>query len=185
MIQSLVEKGPYKESRKLPGAHAAETEQRGTYRRRGKYHYRYHQNTRDKYRNQFCQIYGTSFFTKRKGIADSAVLKFRSDKKSHKRGKPNAQKRRCVADSGYRKLPQYGSLFKYHEIPAHVEASARAWFYGKLPLAALCETCVKGMVVMERTTAYAGRSKVHTSRDGLCYESVKKHSSPCGTLRQF
>jgi IS4 transposase len=28
------------------------------------------------------------------------------------------------------------SLFKCHEIPAHVEPSARAWFYGKLLLAA-------------------------------------------------
>jgi transposase len=34
------------------------------------------------------------------------------------------------------------SLFKYHEIPVHVEASARAWFYGKLLPAALCETWV-------------------------------------------
>jgi hypothetical protein len=34
------------------------------------------------------------------------------------------------------------SLFKYHEIPVHVEESARAWFYGKLLLAALCETWV-------------------------------------------
>jgi hypothetical protein len=34
------------------------------------------------------------------------------------------------------------SLFKYHEIPVHVEQSARAWFYGKLLLAALCETGV-------------------------------------------
>jgi hypothetical protein len=33
-------------------------------------------------------------------------------------------------------------LFKYHEIPVHVEQSARAWFYGKLLLAALCETWV-------------------------------------------
>jgi IS4 transposase len=36
------------------------------------------------------------------------------------------------------------SLFKYHEIPVHVEQSARAWFYGKLLLAALCETWVNG-----------------------------------------
>jgi hypothetical protein len=34
------------------------------------------------------------------------------------------------------------SLFKYHEIPVRVEPSARAWFYGKLLLAALCETRV-------------------------------------------
>jgi hypothetical protein len=34
------------------------------------------------------------------------------------------------------------SLFKYHEIPVHVEQSALAWFYGKLLLAALCETRV-------------------------------------------
>jgi hypothetical protein len=34
------------------------------------------------------------------------------------------------------------SLFKYHEIPVRVEPSARAWFYGKLLLAALCETWV-------------------------------------------
>ncbi|GMO55069.1 MAG: hypothetical protein Pg6C_20870 [Treponemataceae bacterium] len=34
------------------------------------------------------------------------------------------------------------SLFKYYEIPVHVEQSAQAWFYGKLLLAALCETWV-------------------------------------------
>jgi IS4 transposase len=34
------------------------------------------------------------------------------------------------------------SLFKYHEIPVHVEQSALAWFYGKLLLAALCESWV-------------------------------------------
>jgi len=34
------------------------------------------------------------------------------------------------------------SLFKYHEIPVHREKSALAWFYGKLLLAALCETWV-------------------------------------------
>jgi IS4 transposase len=34
------------------------------------------------------------------------------------------------------------SLFKYHEIPVHVEQSAPAWFYGKLLLVALCETWV-------------------------------------------
>ena len=34
------------------------------------------------------------------------------------------------------------SLFKYHEIPVHVEQSALAWFYGKLLLVALCETWV-------------------------------------------
>jgi hypothetical protein len=34
------------------------------------------------------------------------------------------------------------SLFKYHEIPVHVEQSALSWFYGKLLLAALCETWV-------------------------------------------
>jgi hypothetical protein len=34
------------------------------------------------------------------------------------------------------------SLFRCHEIPVHVEKSARAWFYGKLLLAALCETRV-------------------------------------------
>ncbi|MDR1955225.1 MAG: transposase [Treponema sp.] len=32
------------------------------------------------------------------------------------------------------------SLFGYHEIPVHIERSALAWFYGKLLLAALCET---------------------------------------------
>jgi hypothetical protein len=37
---------------------------------------------------------------------------------------------------------QRRQLFTYHEIPVHVEASARAWFYGKLLLAALCETRV-------------------------------------------
>jgi hypothetical protein len=45
------------------------------------------------------------------------------------------------------------SLFKYHEIPVHVEGSAWAWFYGKLLLAALCETWVnKG-----RFSPYAGK----------------------------
>jgi hypothetical protein len=45
------------------------------------------------------------------------------------------------------------SLFKYHEIPVHVEQSAWAWFYGKLLLAALCETWVnKG-----RFSPYAGK----------------------------
>jgi IS4 transposase len=34
------------------------------------------------------------------------------------------------------------SLFKYHEIPVYAEQSARSWFYGKLLLAALCETWV-------------------------------------------
>ena len=34
------------------------------------------------------------------------------------------------------------SLFKYHEIPVRVEQSALSWFYGKLLLAALCETWV-------------------------------------------
>jgi hypothetical protein len=34
------------------------------------------------------------------------------------------------------------SLFRYHEISVHVEQSGRAWFYGKLLLAALCETWV-------------------------------------------
>jgi hypothetical protein len=34
------------------------------------------------------------------------------------------------------------SLFGYHEIPVHVEPGARAWFNGKLLLAALCETRV-------------------------------------------
>jgi hypothetical protein len=34
------------------------------------------------------------------------------------------------------------SLFKYHEIPVHVEASGPRRFYGKLLLAALCETWV-------------------------------------------
>jgi hypothetical protein len=34
------------------------------------------------------------------------------------------------------------SLFGYNEIPVHVEQSALAWFYGKLLLAALCETWV-------------------------------------------
>jgi IS4 transposase len=34
------------------------------------------------------------------------------------------------------------TVFKCHETPAHVEPSVRAWFYGKLLLAALCETWV-------------------------------------------
>ena len=68
------------------------------------------------------------------------------------------------------------SLFKCHEIPVHVEPSALSWFYGKLLLAALCETWVnkgrfspsagrdsgKGVVCVERATAYAGRSKAYT-----------------------
>ncbi|MDR1956015.1 MAG: transposase [Treponema sp.] len=33
-------------------------------------------------------------------------------------------------------------LFGNHEIPVHIERSTRAWFYGKLLLAALCETWV-------------------------------------------
>jgi hypothetical protein len=33
-------------------------------------------------------------------------------------------------------------LFGYHEIPVHIEQSTQAWFYGKLLLAALCETWV-------------------------------------------
>jgi hypothetical protein len=32
------------------------------------------------------------------------------------------------------------SLFGYNQIPSKVEASAKAWFYGKLLLAAFCET---------------------------------------------
>jgi hypothetical protein len=31
-------------------------------------------------------------------------------------------------------------LFRSHEIPVHAEQGAQAWFYGKLLLAALCET---------------------------------------------
>jgi hypothetical protein len=34
------------------------------------------------------------------------------------------------------------SIFKYHEIPVHVEQSALSWFYGKLLWAALCEAWV-------------------------------------------
>jgi IS4 transposase len=34
------------------------------------------------------------------------------------------------------------SLFHYNEIPVKLDQSARAWFYGKLLLAALCETIV-------------------------------------------
>jgi transposase len=38
------------------------------------------------------------------------------------------------------------SVFKYHEIRWHIEESARACFYGKLLLTALCETWVnKGL----------------------------------------
>jgi hypothetical protein len=32
------------------------------------------------------------------------------------------------------------SLFGYNQIPSKVEASAEAWFYGKLLPAAFCET---------------------------------------------
>jgi hypothetical protein len=32
------------------------------------------------------------------------------------------------------------ALFRYREIPVHVERNARVWFYGKLLPAALCET---------------------------------------------
>jgi hypothetical protein len=32
------------------------------------------------------------------------------------------------------------SLFEYNQIPSKVAASAKAWFYGKLLLAAFCET---------------------------------------------
>jgi hypothetical protein len=31
------------------------------------------------------------------------------------------------------------SLFGYNQIPSKIEASAKAWFYGKLLLAAFCE----------------------------------------------
>ncbi|GHV87580.1 putative transposase InsL for insertion sequence element IS186A [Spirochaetia bacterium] len=34
------------------------------------------------------------------------------------------------------------SLFQYNDIPVSLDQSARAWFYGKLLLAALCETLV-------------------------------------------
>jgi IS4 transposase len=34
------------------------------------------------------------------------------------------------------------SLFQYGEVPMKLDKSARAWFYGKLLLAALCETIV-------------------------------------------
>jgi IS4 transposase len=34
------------------------------------------------------------------------------------------------------------SLFQYNEIPVKLNKSVRAWFYGKLFLAALCETIV-------------------------------------------
>jgi IS4 transposase len=47
----------------------------------------------------------------------------------------------------YRQRWQIELVFKrlqllcgYHEIPVHIERSALAWFYGKLLLAALCET---------------------------------------------
>jgi hypothetical protein len=78
------------------------------------------------------------------------------------------------------------SLFKYHEILVHVEQSARAWFYGKLLLAALCETWVNkgrfspsagkhgrtGVVSVLRTTAYSDHSKAYTLGDNLLYEFV-------------
>jgi hypothetical protein len=51
------------------------------------------------------------------------------------------------------------SLFKYHEIPVHVEQSAWAWFYGKLLLTALCESWVnKGR--FSPTTEKRERSRV-------------------------
>jgi hypothetical protein len=34
------------------------------------------------------------------------------------------------------------SLFQYGDVPMKPDKSARAWFYGKLLLAALCETLV-------------------------------------------
>jgi IS4 transposase len=34
------------------------------------------------------------------------------------------------------------SLFGYNQIPSKLDTTARAWFYGKLLLAALCETIV-------------------------------------------
>jgi hypothetical protein len=34
------------------------------------------------------------------------------------------------------------SLFQYNDLPATNGESVKAWFYGKLPLAALCETLV-------------------------------------------
>jgi hypothetical protein len=46
------------------------------------------------------------------------------------------------------------SLFKYHEISVYVEQSALSWFYGKLLLAALCETWVnKGRFPPPRESA--------------------------------
>jgi hypothetical protein len=34
------------------------------------------------------------------------------------------------------------SLFGYNHIPSKLDATARAWFYGKLLLAALCENII-------------------------------------------
>jgi hypothetical protein len=42
----------------------------------------------------------------------------------------------------FKRLKSHHSKHDYHEIPVHVEQSALSWFYGKLFLAALCETWV-------------------------------------------
>jgi hypothetical protein len=43
---------------------------------------------------------------------------------------------------GYKPVRGPQSLFGYNQIPSKVEVSAKAWFYGKRLLAALCETWV-------------------------------------------
>ncbi|MDR1904524.1 MAG: hypothetical protein LBQ88_19850 [Treponema sp.] len=45
-------------------------------------------------------------------------------------------------DSERAGLKRLKSLFHYNEIPVKLDRSACAWFYGKLLLAALCETIV-------------------------------------------
>ncbi len=61
------------------------------------------------------------------------------------------------------------SLFKYHEIPVHVEQSAEAWFYGKLLMAALCETLVnKGRFSPLWRSAHLNKSGLCGVSNGSC-----------------
>jgi hypothetical protein len=52
------------------------------------------------------------------------------------------------------------SIFHYNEIPSKVEKSGRAWFYGKLLLAAVCETLVnQGRFPFEETSMETQREE--------------------------
>jgi hypothetical protein len=56
-------------------------------------------------------------------------------------------------------------LFGNHEIPVHIERSARAWFYGKLLLAALWETWVNTGPL----TCFPYHIRLGEFSLGLCY----------------